>query len=237
MEQHTITQEKVNLKVADGSEMTACVSRPREAGPYAAVIVLQEAFGVNDHIRDVADRFARQGYLAIAPELFHRTAPGFEGNYEDFPSVMPHVRAVTPETAEPDLHAVFDWLTARPDVRPKQIYAVGFCLGGTISFLANAVLPLAASASFYGRGIAQDLLGRAGDLNAPILLFWGGLDKNILAEHRRAVVDALKEKQKEYVNVEFSKADHAFFNDARPSYDARAAEQSWAVLMEFMRSE
>ena len=95
-----IVRAKVELKVSDGSEMSAYVARPERQGRHAAVMVLQEAYGVNSHIRDVSDRLAREGFMAIAPELFHRSAPGFEGDYGNFAAAMPHVKAVTPEDAE-----------------------------------------------------------------------------------------------------------------------------------------
>ena len=141
------------------------------------------------------------------------------------------------EAAEQDLQASYAWLTARLDVNTDDIFSVGFCLGGKISFLANTVLPLHATASFYGGGIAQELLSRAPDVKAPMLLVWGGLDNHIKPEHRGAVTEALTASGKEYVNVEFSDADHAFFCDERPSYNARAAEQAWVLLLEFFRSE
>ena len=147
MEQ-AIVRERVELKVADGTKMAAYVARPQEEGPHSGVIVLQEAFGVNSHIRDVTERFAREGYVAIAPELFHRTAPGFEGRYDNFASVVPHLKAVTLEAAEQDLQASYAWLAARLDVNTDDMFCVGFCLGGKISFLANTVLPLHATASF-----------------------------------------------------------------------------------------
>jgi carboxymethylenebutenolidase len=236
MEQ-AIIRVKVELDVFDGTRMGAYVARPEGEGPHAAVIVLQEAFGVNSHIRDVTERFAREGYVAIAPELFHRTAPGFEGDYADFPSTLPHMKAITMEGAEADLRAAYDWLKSRIDVKAKDIYSVGFCLGGKISFLANAVLPLRATSSFYGGGIAQELVGRAADVKSPMLLVWGGLDKHITAEHRKAITDALQANGKEYVNVEFSSANHAFFCDERQNYHAQAAEQAWVLLLEFFRSE
>jgi carboxymethylenebutenolidase len=236
MEQ-AIIRVKAELNVSDGTRMSAYLARPEGEGRHAAVIVLQEAFGVNSHIRDVTERFAREGYVAIAPELFHRSAPGFEGDYSDFASAMPHAKAVTLEGAEADLRAAFDWLESRKDVKQKDIYSVGFCMGGRISFLANIVLSLRATSSFYGSGIAQDLLDRAPRVKSPMLLVWGGLDKHIRPEHRKAVTDALQANSKEYVNVEFSKADHAFFCDERPSYNAQAAEQAWVLLLEFFRSE
>lgn len=231
-----IEREKVTLKVDDGTHMAAYVSRPNRGKELPAIIVLQEAFGVNSHIRDVTERLAGEGYVAIAPELFHRTAPGFEGDYTNFQAVMPHLRAVTPQTAEADLHAVHSWLQAASSVDREKIYSVGFCMGGRVSYLANAVLPLRAAASFYGGGIAPDLLDRASALHAPMLLIWGGLDKHIGPEQRGAVVDALSKNKKTYINVEFSDADHGFFCNERASWQPRAARQAWALLLEFLRS-
>jgi carboxymethylenebutenolidase len=76
--------EWITLNVADGTTMRAYVARPQDANQHTGLLVYQEAFGVNAHIRDVTERFAREGYVAVAPELFHRTAPGFEGGYDNF---------------------------------------------------------------------------------------------------------------------------------------------------------
>ncbi|MGC1493861.1 MAG: dienelactone hydrolase family protein, partial [Candidatus Acidiferrum sp.] len=84
-----ITGEYVQLSVNDGTTMRAWTAWPKEEGPHPGLLVFQEAFGVNAHIRDVAGRFAREGFVTVAPELFHRTGPGFEGRYDDFPGVMP----------------------------------------------------------------------------------------------------------------------------------------------------
>lgn len=232
-----IETEKIELKVADSPPMGAYVARPAGTVRYPGLMVFQEAFGVNGHIRKVTDRFAAEGYVAIAPELFHRTAPrGYEGDYKNFPSVMPHYQAVTNEAAEADIQATYDWLHSNAKAKADQISCVGFCMGGRVAFLANAVVPMKAAVSFYGGGIAQGLLDRAPKLHGPALLIWGGLDKHITPEHRKAVVDALAAQHKTYVNVEFSNADHAFFCDERSAYEPTAARQSWALTLEFLRS-
>jgi carboxymethylenebutenolidase len=228
-------KEKVKLAVADGTRMVAYVARA-EGGPNPGILVFQEAFGVNGHIRNVCDRFAAEGYLAIAPELFHRTGPGFEGSYTDFPAVMPHMQAVTTETAEIDIRATYEWLHSSAHVKPNEISCVGFCMGGRASFIANSLVPLRAAVSFYGGGIAPGLLDRAAKLQAPSLFIWGGLDKHITPEHRRAVTEALSAQGKTYVNVEFSRADHGFFCDERAAYESNAARQAWALTLEFLRS-
>jgi carboxymethylenebutenolidase len=231
---HVIT-ERVTLTVSDNTQMAAYVALPDDRDFHPGVIVLQEAFGVNSHIRKVTERFAEQGYLAIAPELFHRTAPGFVGSYTDFQSVVPHMRAMSVPGAEADIRASFDWLRAHEFVLPERICSVGFCMGGRMSFLANSLLPLHAAASFYGGGIAPELVGRAEALNGPMLLIWGLLDNHIAAQQRKAVTGALDAARKPYANVEFSNADHGFFCDERGSYQAQAAQQSWALLLEFLR--
>jgi len=237
MSQAAIVKEKVELSVADGTRMSAYVARPERGGPHAGMLLFQEAFGVNHHIRSVSERFAAEGYVVIAPELFHRTAPpGFEVSYTDFPAAVPHYQAVTTETAEIDIRSAHDWLRSNAQVKPNEISSVGFCLGGRASFLANSVVPLRAAVSFYGGGIANNLLDRASKLHAPSLLIWGGLDKHIPPEHRKAVTDALSAQRKTYVNVEFSQADHGFFCDERASYEPRSARQAWALTLEFLRS-
>ncbi len=237
MDQIKVVTEKIELAVADGTRMAAYVARPKDGGPHPGLLVFQEAFGVNHHIRDITERFAAQGYVAIAPELFHRTAPaGFEGDYKDFPSIKPHYQAVTDEGAEADVQATYDWLRSNPQVRADAISCVGFCMGGRISFLANSVVPARKTISFYGGGIAPGLLGRAPKLHGPALLIWGGLDKHITPDHRKAVTDALGAQHKTYVNVEFSNAEHGFFCDERASYEPIAARQAWALTLEFLRS-
>lgn len=217
--------------------MPAYVARPEREGPHPGLLLFQEAFGVNHHIRNVSDRFAEQGYVVIAPELFHRTAPpGFEASYTDFPSVTPHLKAVTTETAEADTKAAYDWLRSNALVKASDISSVGFCLGGRVSFIANSSVPLRAAVSFYGGGIAPALLDRAAKLHGSSLFIWGGLDKHITAEVRKAVTEALSAQQKIYVNVEFSRADHGFFCDERAAYEPHSARQAWALTLEFLRS-
>lgn len=234
-----IDAQKITLAVSDGTEMGAYVARPPGQKKRAGILILQEAFGVNEHIRDVCRRVAGQGYVALAPELFHRTAPGFEGRYDDFASVMPHVRALTDAGLEADLRAARGALAADPSVAGERLGAIGFCMGGRASFLADAVLPLRAAIAFYGGGIAPSamgpgMLGRVKDLSAPLLLFWGSQDKHIGIEQPRAVADALRAAGKPYVHVEFSEADHGFFCDARPSFCPAAAQQAWALSLEFL---
>jgi carboxymethylenebutenolidase len=225
----SIRSEWVDLTVSDGTTMRAWVARP-EGNPRRGLLVFQEAFGVNAHIREVTERFADAGFSAISPELFHRTAPGFDGKYSDFPAVMPHMQALTEQGLDEDVRAAFGWLE-REQVADNAA-AVGYCLGGRVAFLANSVVPLKAAASYYG-GYIPTLLGRAGRLSGPMLFFWGGLDHHISEEQRTAVARGVREAGKIFVDVVFSHADHGFFCDARPSYQAAAAGQAWSLTQTF----
>ena len=147
-----------------------------------------EALGVNDQIRGVAKRYAEQGFMVIAPDVFHRVAPDFETNVLEWDTLRPLVKSLTTESLIADTAAAHGWLTSQRDVDRSKIAAVGFCLGGRAAYLANSELPLAASVSYYGGGIAQSLLDRAPKLSGPQLFFWGGKDANITPEHTRAVV-------------------------------------------------
>ena len=232
-----ITTEKHTLAVAGGNSMQAFVARPEEKGSFPGMLVFQEAFGVNAHIRDVAQRIAREGYVAIAPELFHRSAaPGLEVRYDDFPSEMPHMKALTEQGLADDARAAYEWLRDSSYVTSDRIGSIGFCMGGRVSFLANATIELRAAISFYGGGIAPALLPRAANLHAPMLFFWGGLDKHIPQDQIRSVIDAVRAASKPYINVDISDADHGFFRDARPSYNPVAAKEAWSLVTSFLEA-
>ena len=231
-----MASEWVELQVADGTTMRAYVARP-DSGKHPGLLVLQEAFGVNAHIRDVTERFAREGFCAIAPELLHRTAPGQEFPYGNFEPVRPHVDKVTPEIASHDLRACFDWLQSQAGVDTQRISTVGFCMGGRVSFIANSVLPLWRAVSFYGGRIATTLLDRVPLQHAPILFFWGELDTHIPKDQRDTLTAALREHKKPYINVEISFANHGFFcNDQPAVYRADASRYAWGLTLDFLNS-
>ncbi len=230
-----ITTESITLN-ADGNEMGVYIARP-ESGKAPGMIVFQEAFGVNGPIKDVARRLAEQGYVAAAPELFHRTAPmGFTTGYGDYAALAPHFQALTTEAIAADARAVNEWLMNDSQVDGSSIGSIGFCMGGRSSFIANATLPLKAAVSFYGGSIATNLLDLAKDEHGPILFFWGGLDKHISSEHRNAVADAMTKAQKPFISVEISDADHGFFNEEKPVYNLNAAKHAWALTLSFLSS-
>ena len=218
------------LDAEDGTSVGIYVARP--AGKATAgVIVLQEIWGVNHHIRSVADRLAALGYLAVAPDMFHRTAPGYQNTYDNM-NGFPHAHAMTSEGIAADLKAAHGWLAGQlPEGAP--IAAVGFCVGGRMTFTANAHLPLAAAVPFYPGGIAGQL-DHVGAQHGPVLFFFGGQDKYITPEHRRQTVDAMHAAGKPFVHVVYDTADHGFFCDERASYDASAARGAWRLVEDFL---
>jgi len=224
--------EWVDLAVSDGSTMRAYVARPA-APARRGVLVFQEAFGVNAHILDVTERFAAEGFLAIAPELFHRTAPGFDCAYSEFARAVPQLDAVTEQGLDADARAAYAWLeTAGVG---GNVASVGYCLGGRVSFVANSGLPLKAAVSFYG-GRIPTVLHRAPALSGPMLFCWGGLDHHIPDEQRQSVIKGVRDANKTFVDVVFSNADHGFFCDARASYHAPSAAQAWSLTATFLNT-
>ena len=222
--------EWVELSVDDGTAMRAYVATP--AGrPARGLLVFQEAFGVNAHIRDLTERFAALGFLAIAPELFHRTAPGFDCAYSEFAKAMPQLDAITEQGLDADARAAYGWLERAG--AGANIASVGYCLGGRVSFVANSGLPLKAAVSYYG-GRIPAVLGRAPKLSGPMLFFWGGLDHHIPDDQRQAVIKGVRDANKTCVDVVFSNADHGFFCDARPTYHAASAAQAWSLTKAFL---
>jgi carboxymethylenebutenolidase len=233
MTKSTVSSEWVDLSVEDGTTMRAWVAQPEGPAPSRGLLVFQEAFGVNAHIRSVAERFAAAGFVTISPELFHRTAPAFDGSYDDFPTAMAQLQQITVEGLDADVRAAFGWLD-RVGVAGNAA-AVGYCFGGRVSFVANSAVPLKAAVSYYG-GHIPPLLGRAPRLSGPMLFCWGGLDHHIPAEQRRAVVAGVSDAGKTFVDVVFSNADHGFFCEARASYQAQAAAQAWSLTLSFLNT-
>jgi len=213
--------------------MDLWVVRPTKVGTAPAVIVLQELWGVNSHIRDVARRVSDIGFVAVAPDLFHRSAKRFEGSYDDMTPSLEHARRMTPGELTMDLRAVEAWLAADPQVDERRVAAWGFCMGGRVALRANILLPLRGAVSFYGGtsdAIQADIAGSHGAL----LLAWGGRDPHLPGTMRRALVGALSEAKKTYVDLEFGDADHGFFCEERSSYHPASARQAWAITRAFL---
>ncbi len=225
----------ITLNVSDGTEMAAFTAFPTSpAGKLPAIMVFQEAFGVNEHMRQVTERFAVAGYAAICPELFHRTAPvGFEASYTDFDLARQHISGMSTANIEVDVRAAWHWLSNQPNIDADKIYCVGYCLGGRVSFITNSILPVKGSVSYYGGGI-DNLVDRCAKLHAKQLFYWGGLDKHIKSENIHTTLKAMEAAGKDFTNVKISYAEHGFNCDARASYNKVASEEAWALTLAFL---
>jgi carboxymethylenebutenolidase len=225
------------LPVDDGTTMAAFVARPAGVANAPGIIVFQDAFGVNEHFKEVALRFAAEGFVAIVPELYHRTGTHVQVAFGDIPNAMPHSEAITFDMQMADTRACYAWMTVN-GVAPERVAAVGYCYGGRVAYMANAAVPLAAAVSYYAAGLATpQYLALAEQQHGPILMFWAGLDKHVSREKSRISEDALNASGKVHTQVLFSHAEHAFFCNDRPSYNADYARESWGLTLDFLRSQ
>ena len=199
----------------------------------AGVVVVQEAFGVNDHIQDVCRRLSDAGYHAVAPGLFHR-AGGGSVPYDDFSKVLPKFEGLSDEAILADVDVALDHLRAA-GFADDSIGAVGFCMGGRVSFLVAARRSLGAAVGFYGGGIVTarfpqfpPLVGEAGGLRTPWLGLFGDDDTSIPDDDVEALRTALESAPVDTHIVRYEGAGHGFHCDARPDhYDADAALDAW----------
>jgi len=231
-----LSTEWMTLRTTDGP-MRAYVARPAST-PNGAVVLLQEAFGVNDHIQDITRRFADRGYHAVAPELFHRTGPEVIA-YDDHPQAMALIGALGPEQITTDATAVLEHLDGEESIDLTHTAIVGFCFGGRAAFTAATATPgLGAAVVFYGPGIAAGpfaVADRAGSITAPMLMHVGADDPTIPAEHVDVINNAMSAVGTEFVQHVYPGAGHAFACDARPQmYRQDAAEAAWARTYEFL---
>jgi carboxymethylenebutenolidase len=218
-----------------GGRMPAQLAQPDTGGPFPAVIVVQEAFGLNPHIEQVAARIAGEGYVTLAPDLFHRGGPGRTARYDDLPKALSLMGELTDEGVIQDLGAAVAFLEKRPSVRADRIGITGFCMGGRVSYLAACALPgkFKAAVPFYGGGIPVD---RTATLQTPVLAFFGGDDPFIPPDQVQALEAEAKRLGKSVEVHVYPKAPHGFFCDERDSYRPEAAADSWQRLTAFFAS-
>ncbi len=233
-----IRTEMDSLPTADGL-MPAYVCRPAGAGSHAAVIVVMEAFGLNAHIKDVAERIAREGYVTIAPDLFYRFGSPIVP-YEDVPRALGYIQKFDDAVLMAELGVVIQHLKGRPEVRSDRIGITGFCVGGRIAFLTACRHPAAIKVAvpFYGGGIAADTptapINLADRIQCPILCFFGETDKMIPMDQVRRVDETLKRLKKIAEVKVYKGAGHGFFCNDRASYDAGAAQNAWDIMRQWL---
>ena len=216
-----------------------CYEAAPDEPPTAAIVVIQEAFGVNEHIEDVTRRFATAGYHAIAPDLFHRTGGGTV-DYGDFGAVIPHFVGLGSDAAIlADVDAALDSLRGVGFV-DRRIGIVGFCFGGRVSFLTAAHRSIGAAVGFYGGGIVTArfpqfpaLIDGAATMDTPWLGLFGDRDDGIPVDDVERLRAVLADAPVPAGVVRYPDAEHGFHCDARESYNAAAAADAWSRTIEW----
>jgi carboxymethylenebutenolidase len=242
-----IQTERVQIPLSGGGRMGGYLARPEGGGPHPAVLVFMEIFGVNAHIRDVTERVAGEGYLALAPDYFHRTGPGAEYGYDEagFGAGMKLLGGLKADEMVADAKAAIAWLRARKDVRGDRIGCMGFCIGGHMTYLTAGETDVRAAASFYGGGIAApqgpggapSTLGRTGKIKGKILCLFGAKDAFIPMDQVEAIRAALPKAKVRHEVVVYPDADHGFFCDQRATYQEKAAKDAWERVKKLFREE
>ncbi len=199
--------------------------------PRGAVIVIQEAFGITDHIEDVCRRLAASGYRAVAPHLFHRSGDAVIA-YDDMASVMPHMGALSADGLASDLAASIAYLEGA-GFGAQRVGIVGFCMGGSVVVLAAATHTLGAAVTFYGGGVATGRFGLpplvelAPTLKTPWLGVFGDKDQGIPTDQVETLRDAAAQAAVPTEVVRYPDAEHGFHCDARSSYHEASSKDAW----------
>lgn len=211
-----------------------------------AIIVIQEIFGVNGHIRDVTQRIAELGYVAIAPAMYQRIAPNFEAGYEPEDIKLGREYKMQTKASEllSDLQATINYLYQLPQVQPSGVGTIGFCFGGHVVYLAATLPEVKATASFYGAGIANWCPGEeqavtvdlTADIKGKIYVFFGEEDASIPAEQVAHIETTLKSHHINHQIFRYAGAGHGFFCDRRGSYHPEAARDAWLKVQTLLQT-
>lgn len=218
----------------------AYVAAPSRAGTFPGVVVLQEVFGVNSHIREVTERLARAGYVAIAPHIYHRQVANFEVGYspEDLALGRKYKQGTHAEELLLDVNGAIDWLLAQPQVVQGGIGCIGFCFGGHVAYLAATQPRVRATACFYGAGLTTftpgggaPTLSRTGDITGTVYGFFGTEDPLIPLPEVDQIEVALTQQGVDHRICRYEDATHGFFCDQRSSYNATVAQAAWDQVL------
>lgn len=214
-----------------GADVPCYVAHPEGDGPFPGVVVIQEWWGLNDHIKDVTERLARQGYYAVAPDLYRGHTAAEPDQARKLAMEMDRDRAIA------DIQGAIDHLRARQDVKPHVVGVVGFCMGGGLAgWMSIRGMGVGAVVVFYGGGFFLDEQ-QAFQVNAPILAIYGEEDRSIPLDRVKETEEALNAANQINEFHIFPGVGHAFFNDARESsYDEEAAQKAWELTLEWFET-
>ncbi|BAZ51946.1 dienelactone hydrolase [Nostoc sp. NIES-4103] len=245
----------------NGLEIDAYLAQPTSSGRFGAVIVFQEIFGVNSNIRDITELIAKQGYIAIAPAMYQRIAPGFAADFseehigfspEAFQLGLQYYQQVKYQEIISDIQAAIAYLKTLPNVKADAIGAIGFCFGGHVAYIAATLSDIKATASFYGGGITTSSYGeetptvnRTSEITGTIYAFFGTKDTLVSQEETEQIEAELKKHQIKHRVFRYD-AGHGFFAGffvdkypfmaQHPSYNPEAAPDAWQHVLELFQN-
>jgi carboxymethylenebutenolidase len=226
-----VTGSTIQLNTSDG-KMDAYVAQPKDGGSYPGVVVIQEAFGVNDHIKKVTERIAAEGYVAIAPDIYHREAERVI-SYAEMPKAIAALQRVVDSKAMEDVGAAIAHLKSQGNIKPGSLGVTGFCMGGRLTYLAAAQHnnDVKCAVPYYGGGIPMgnpSPLSRTKEIKCSMYLFFGGKDQLIPKEHVDQIKAELTANKVRFQMEVYPDAGHGFFCDDRAmSYNEGAAKDAW----------
>ena len=229
-----LASSDIKFNSVDGVTISGYLSRPKGDGKFPAVVVIHENRGLNDHIRDVARRLARTGYVAIAPDLLSRQ--GGTASFTSDSAVTEGIRNLDEETSTKDFAGAVNYLKGQSFVQANKIGLTGFCWGGgNVLLFATRNKDIAASVVFYGRNPKNidDIQNIAG----PVMGLYGGEDKGITSAVPNLEA-AMKQYGKSFEYKIYPGAPHAFHNDMNPErYRAEAAQDAWSRTLDFFKKQ
>jgi carboxymethylenebutenolidase len=231
-----VSTSTVQLNTSDGT-MEAYVAQPKPAGSYPGVVVIQEAFGVNEHMKKVTERIAAEGYVAIAPDIFHREQERIIP-FSDMAKAIATLQRVQDPKAMEDVGAAITHLKSQSNVKSGSLGVVGFCMGGRLTYLtaAHHASDVKCAVPYYGGGIPMgnpSPLSRTGEINCPMYLFFGAKDQLIPLNHVEQIRTELTAKKIAFQMEVYPDAGHGFFCDERGSYHEKSAQDAWQKTKAF----
>ncbi|MHA7582903.1 dienelactone hydrolase family protein [Paenibacillus vandeheii] len=237
-----VETEKVFAKrdTADGSpaKIPLFIVRPKGVSKsnFPVILLIQEAFGVNSHIQDVCCRFAAQGYVVVAPDLYYRTGVWQTFGYTEYPATALAREPLTEERTIGDLQAVLDYIPDLEGADETRVGVIGYCMGGMLSYLTASEFSnkIKTSVVYYGGGLTAQTsqfpvapVKKTNRIKVPVLGFFGGMDRGIPMDVVGQVDQALEAANIEHAIYYYPEADHGFFCNERQSYHPFAAQDAW----------
>jgi carboxymethylenebutenolidase len=216
-----VASRSINIQSDDGKSFKGYLSLP-PTGSGPGIVLIQEIFGVNQHIRAVADQYAMAGYVVLAPDMFWRLEPGFDVGYSpaDMQKAISLMQQLDAEKAVKDLTSAVQTLRALPECTGK-IASLGYCMGGRLSFLCAANAGVDAAVCYYPGGI-EGQLGQVEKVKCPIMFHFAQNDDHISMDAVAAVKTAFAGRSNATIEV-YPSVDHGFNCWARPSYHQSTA--------------